>query len=136
MSEVKVTVKTDEFEIDLPCKMEVSHNNLHFKDCRVANVTGYDSGCSRPWIDENNVCWKYARPAPKPKMAAWDIEDFRKAWEDNMIFKNDGIEFKITAFRFVENETTTMFIRDLWYNIPEFIEIFRKQDGSKLEKEA
>ena len=134
MSKVKVIVKTDEFEVELPCDMQVSDNPT--KGWGESYIRLYDNHRTQPWVSNLGTTWKYARPVPKPKMVPWGIDDFRKAWEDNMIFKSNNANRYGRIGIFDEDSAQQMHIGGQWFCVREGIEDLRKQDGSKLEKEV
>ena len=84
------------------------------------------------------------RIKPKHKKIPWDIEDFKQAFRDNVIFKADAMSDSDCIFRIDSiNSGYRCIFRTrldsgylLEYSVEECNRLWTLEDGSKLEKNA
>ena len=123
---VKQILKTDNWEVELPCDMLVC-GSLDSKWV-TARIVKYEAD---HFMEEDNSAWHNAKPIPKKKTIPWDIDEFKQAFYDNVVFKDEESEFMIQD---ISNKGTLCTAKQS-IGIYRAIENWTLLDGSKLEKE-
>ena len=137
MSKVKITVKTDEFEVELPCLMEV--RDQLSEDWLNQIICCFDHTNCYPWRTECGEGYRYARPIPKPKMIPWEFEEIKNHFLKNGIVKpSDGNVDVLTRIQGLDLETESVWVddSDSWINVRVFNRTYVDSDGNPFEKEV
>lgn len=123
---VKVTVKTDDFEVELPTTMLV-RDRYSDEEIRM-EISGYDPCVTYSWRMSNDG-YKLARPIPKPKMIPWTIEDFKVGMVVRSI-QNPKNTFLVIGVH------TSVQVGQENYTLDDMLEYYTQEDSTPFEKEA